>query len=49
MHRREGSTREFLRLFGEAVELFREASQFGNAAFCLEDMNCLEEAGGEFL
>ena len=49
MHRGGGSTGEFLRLFREAVELFRDASQFGNAAFCLEDMNCLEEAGGEFL
>jgi hypothetical protein len=49
MHRGEGSTKEFLHLFREAVELFREASQLGNAAFCLEDMNCLEEAGGEFL
>ena len=47
--RGEGSTAKFLELFREAVKLFRDASQLGNAAFCLEDMNCLEEAGGESL
>ncbi|KAF8533500.1 hypothetical protein BDD12DRAFT_898763 [Trichophaea hybrida] len=44
-HRGDGSTGKFLELFREAVRLFREASQLGNAAFCLEEMNHLEEAG----
>jgi len=48
-HRGEGSTAKFLELFRDAVELFREASQLGNAAYCLEDMNCLEEAASESL
>ena len=46
-HRGEGSNAKFLELFGQAVQLFRDASQLGNAAYCLEEMNRLEEAGGE--
>ena len=48
-HRGEGCITKFLELFGEAVKLFRVVNQLGNAAFCLEDMNHLEEAGGETL
>ena len=46
-HRGEGSNAKFLELFRQAVRLFREASQLGNAAYCLEEMNFFEEAGGE--
>ena len=46
-YRGEGSNAKFLELFGQAVQLFRDASQLGNAAYCLEEMNRLEEAGGE--
>ena len=46
-HRGRGSNYKFLELFRQAVRLFHEASQPGNAAYCLEEMNCLEEAGGE--
>ena len=46
-HRGEGSNDKFLDLFGQAVQLFRGASQLGSAAYCLEEMNQLEEAGGE--
>jgi len=45
--RGEGSSGKFLELFREAVCLFREVSQLGNAAYCLEEMNNLEEAGGK--
>ena len=46
-HRGEGSDAKFLELFEQAVRLFRNASQIGDAAYCLEEMNYLEEAGGE--
>ena len=46
-HRGRGSNSKFLELFKQAVRLFREVSQLGNAAYCLEEMNCLEEAGGK--
>ncbi|KAF8248699.1 P-loop containing nucleoside triphosphate hydrolase protein [Wilcoxina mikolae CBS 423.85] len=48
-HRARGSYREFMASFSEAVLLFREFSQLENAAFCLEEMNCLEEAGDIWL
>ncbi|KAF8244421.1 hypothetical protein K440DRAFT_663457 [Wilcoxina mikolae CBS 423.85] len=44
-YRANDNTEKFLKLFGQAVQLFRDAEQFGNAAFCLEEMNRLEEAG----
>ena len=46
-YRGGGSNAKFLELFREAVRLFRDASQLGNAAYCLEEMNHLDEAGGE--
>ncbi|KAF8544382.1 hypothetical protein BDD12DRAFT_801307 [Trichophaea hybrida] len=44
-YRASDNTKKFLELFRQAVQLFRDAEQFGNAAFCLEEMNRLEEAG----
>jgi tetratricopeptide (TPR) repeat protein len=46
-YRASGNNKKFLELFGEAVQLFRGAEQHGNAAYCLEEMNRLEEAGGK--
>jgi hypothetical protein len=46
-HRARGSYREFMSSFSEAVLLFKEFAQLDNAAFCLEEMDCLEEAGGQ--
>jgi tetratricopeptide (TPR) repeat protein len=43
--RATGNNKEFIRLFLVAVDLFKQADQLGNAAFCLEEMNHLEEAG----
>ncbi|KAA8911747.1 P-loop containing nucleoside triphosphate hydrolase protein [Sphaerosporella brunnea] len=44
-YRADGKPEKFLQLFAAAVDLFRAAGQSGNAAFCLEEMNRLEEAG----
>ncbi|KAI5810335.1 hypothetical protein BZA77DRAFT_172956 [Pyronema omphalodes] len=43
--RASGKNGEFIRLFMTSVDLFKQAGQLGNAAFCLEEMNYLEEAG----
>jgi tetratricopeptide (TPR) repeat protein len=43
--RASGNNKEFIRLFIVSVDLFKQADQLGNAAFCLEEMNHLEEAG----
>ncbi|KAF8536429.1 hypothetical protein BDD12DRAFT_286602 [Trichophaea hybrida] len=44
-HRAHGSYREFVGSFSEAILLFKQFVQLDNGAFCLEEINCLEEAG----
>jgi hypothetical protein len=47
-HRADGFYEGFLDLFAKAEQIFRETSQLENAAFCLEEMSHLEEAGGNY-
>lgn len=47
-HRADGFYGKFLRFFESAERIFRELSQLENAAFCLEEMARLEEAGGNY-
>ncbi|KAF8535500.1 hypothetical protein BDD12DRAFT_892638 [Trichophaea hybrida] len=44
-HRAEGFYEKFLGLFEQAEKIFRESKQLENAAFCLEEMARLEDAG----
>jgi hypothetical protein len=47
-YRADGFYEGFLDRFAKAEQIFRETSQLENAAFCLEEMTRLEEAGGDY-